>query len=164
MTISLVVAASNNNAIGKNNQLLWRLPNDLKRFKNITWGMPILMGRRTFDSIGKPLAGRKSIVLTRQKGLAQDGVVYVTGARDIEFIVNELEVKELYVIGGGEVYRSYFSIASIIYMTRVHTEIEGDTFFPEMNSKDWERTNYVDFKADEKHAFDYTFEVWKRIR
>ena len=164
MTISLVVAASTNHAIGKDNQLLWHLPNDLKRFKNITWGMPILMGRRTFDSIGKPLPGRKNIVITRQKGLVQEGVVYVTGSRDIDFIVNELEVNELYVIGGGELYRTYFNRASIIHMTRVHTEIEGDTFFPELNPKEWERTNYIDFAADEKHAFDYSFEVWKRIR
>lgn len=164
MVISLVVAASTNHAIGKNNQLLWHLPNDLKRFKNLTWGMPIVMGRRTFDSIGKPLPGRKNIVITRQKELSKEGVAFVTNKSDIDFIVNELEVNELYVIGGGELYRTYFNLASVIHMTRVHTEIEGDTFFPEMNPKEWERTHFLDCKADEKHAFDYTFEVWKRIR
>ncbi len=131
VSISLVVAAANNNAIGKDNQLLWRLPNDMKYFKNVTWGMPVVMGRKTFESLGKPLAGRKNIVLTKQAGWNKEGTVAVNNFDDALFLAREMDVKEVMVIGGGEIYRSVFEKANRIHLTRVDAEFENaDTFFP----------------------------------
>lgn len=162
MKISLVVAAANNNAIGKNNQLLWSLPNDMKHFKNVTWGMPIVMGRRTFDSFTKPLAGRKNIVLTHNPNLKIEGAITLSGMRDVEFLVKEMDVKELMVIGGGEIYKMYFPKANRIYLTRVDATPEADTFFPEINEKEWILVSRVENARDEKHAYKYSFEIWDR--
>ena len=162
MIITLVVAAALNNAIGKNNQLLWRLPNDMKYFKNVTWGMPTVMGRKTFESLGKPLAGRKNVVLTNQPDWKADGVVKVKNFDDAIFLAHEMDVKELMVIGGGEVYRSVFEKARRIHMTRVHAELEGDTFFPEINPGTWKMVSQKNYKSDEKHKYSYSFEVWER--
>jgi dihydrofolate reductase len=104
--ITLVVAAANNNAIGKENRLLWCLPNDMKYFKNVTWGMPVLMGRKTFEALGKALRGRKNMVLTKQADWKADDVVTVANIDDAIFLTKEMDVKELMVIGGGEIYRS----------------------------------------------------------
>lgn len=162
MKISLVVAAANNNVIGKDNQLLWHLPGDLKHFKNVTWGMPVIMGRRTFDSFKKALPGRKNIVLSNSKSLKINNGIIVNSMRDAELLVKEMDVKELMVIGGGEIYKLYFPKANRIYMTRVNTAMEGDTYFPAIDENDWKLVSTVHNKADEKHAFDYTFEVWER--
>ena len=162
MIISLVVAAANNNAIGKNNQLLWHLPNDMKYFKNVTWGMPVVMGRKTFESLGKPLAGRKNIVLTKQEGWKADGVVAVKDFNDALFLVKEMDVKEVMVIGGGEIYRSVFEKANRIHMTRVDAEFEADTFFPVIDPKVWKLVSRKNYQADAKHAYNYSFQVWER--
>ncbi|HRN47772.1 MAG TPA: dihydrofolate reductase [Niabella sp.] len=162
MTISLVVAISNNYAIGKDNQLMWSLPNDMKHFKNITWALPVVMGRKTFEGLKKPLPGRKNIVLSTKKGLTIDGAIVVKSLADVEFLVKEMDVKEMMVIGGGEIFELYFSKADKIYLTRVNTAMEGDTYFPEINEKEWTLTSKVENKADEKHAFDYSFETWER--
>lgn len=162
MIISLVVAAANNNAIGKNNQLLWHLPNDMKYFKNVTWGMPVVMGRKTFESLGKPLAGRKNIVLTKQAGWKNDGVVAVKSFDDALFLVREMDVKEVMVIGGGEIYRSVFDKANRIHMTRVDAEFEADTFFPAIDPEVWHLVSQKNHEADEKHKYNYSFQVWER--
>ena len=162
MIISLVVAAANNNAIGKNNQLLWHLPNDMKYFKNVTWGMPVVMGRKTFESLGKPLAGRKNIVLTKQEGWKADGVVAVKDFNDALFLVKEMDVKEVMVIGGGEIYRSVFEKANRIHMTRVDAEFEADTFVPVIDPKVWKLVSRKNYQADAKHAYNYSFQVWER--
>jgi|SRR5688572_1613469 len=162
MIISLVVAAANNNAIGKNNELLWRLPNDMKYFKNVTWGMPVVMGRKTFESLGKPLTGRKNIVLTKQAGWKADGVVPVREWDDAFFLAREMDVKEIMVIGGGEIYRSVFDKANRIHMTRVNAEFEADTFFPEIDPKIWTMISHKNYTADEKHLYDYSFQVWEK--
>ncbi len=162
MIISLVVAAANNNAIGKNNQLLWHLPNDMKYFKNVTWGMPVVMGRKTFESLGKPLAGRKNIVLTKQEGWKAEGVVAVKEFKDALFLVKEMDVKEVMVIGGGEIYRSVFDKANRIHMTRVEAEFEADTFFPVIDPKVWRLVSQKNYEADERHKYNYSFQVWER--
>ncbi len=163
MLISLIVAASTNNAIGKNNQLLWHLPNDLKFFKNTTWAMPVAMGRKTFESLGgKPLNGRLNIVITRQKDWQADGVVAVASLDDATFLVKEHQYKELFVIGGGEIYKESIKKADRIYMTRVHTEIDGDTFFPEIDTSKFNLVSNKDMPADEKHLFPYSFQLWER--
>lgn len=162
MIITLVVAAARNNAIGKNNQLLWHLPNDMRYFKNVTWGFPVLMGRKTFETLGKPLAGRKNIVLTRQGNWKADGVVTVKNLDDAIFLAREMDVKELMVIGGGEVYRSVFDRARRIHMTRVNAELGGDTFFPEIDPKTWKLVSQKNYEADARHAYGYSFQVWER--
>jgi dihydrofolate reductase len=138
MTISLVVAAGKNNAIGKEGKLPWTLPNDMKYFKNVTWGMPVIMGRKTYESLGKPLAGRKNIVITRQPGWKAEGTVAVKNIEDAMFVVKETDANEVMVIGGGEIYRSLFDKADRIYMTQNH-------------------------EADEKNAYNYSFQVWERM-
>lgn len=162
MNISLVVAASANNMIGKDNRLLWSLPNDMRHFKNVTWGMPVVMGRKTFETFKRPLPGRKNIVLSTQKDLKIDGAIVVANMRDAELLVREMDVKEMMVIGGGEIYKMYFPKANKIYMTRVDTVIEGDTTFPVIDEKNWKLVSKIENKADEKHAYDYTYELWER--
>ena len=164
MIISLVVAASENNAIGRDNKLLWHLPNDLKSFKNITWGMPVVMGRKTFESINKePLKGRLNIIITRQKNFTAKGFIVVNDLDDAAFIAQGHDYKELMVLGGGEIYKEAINIADKIYITRVHAMFEdADTFFPKLNEHEWTLTSNKDFAADEKHAYDYSFQVWKR--
>lgn len=163
MITNLVVAAAENNVIGKNNKLLWHLPNDMAFFKNTTWGMPVIMGRKTFESLGKPLKGRTNIVITGNKNFSPDKDVIVAGS--IQSAISESEktdAKECYVIGGGEVYRLSLPIAHRIYLTRVHTTIEGDTFFPSIHEKDWHLVNSTTFAADSRHQFSYSFEIWQR--
>ncbi|MCW3116823.1 MAG: dihydrofolate reductase [Chitinophagaceae bacterium] len=163
MNISLVVAAAENNAIGKNNQLLWCLPNDMKFFKNVTWGMVVVMGRKTFESLGKPLKGRKNIVITKQVDWKAEGVVAVRSLDDALFAAKEMEVKEVFVIGGGETYKLALPRANRIYLTRVHASPEGaDAFFPEFNEAAWELVSNKDYPVDEKHSYAYSFQVWAK--
>lgn len=160
--ISLVVAVAENNVIGKDNKLLWHLPNDLKFFKNTTWGMPVIMGRKTFDSMGKPLVGRRNIVITRQSGWKQEDVSVVGSLEEAIDAVRKTDALEGYIIGGGQVYEQSISLADKIYLTRVHTAIEGDTFFPSIDTEIFSLVSSLPFEADEKHAFPYTFEIWER--
>ena len=163
MIISLVVAASDNNVIGKNNQLLWHLPKDMKFFKNVTWAMPVAMGRKTFEAIGnKPLSGRKNIVITRQPGWKADGVSVVNSVDAAAALAEELNYKEIFVIGGGQIYMIAFDQANKIYMTRVHAELEGDTYFPVIEKDDWKLVSKTDNPADEKHAYAFSFQLWER--
>jgi dihydrofolate reductase len=162
MKINQVVAAAENNAIGKNNQLLWRLPNDTKFFKNTTWGMPVIMGRKTFESLGKPLAGRTNIIITRQRDWQPDGAHVVHDIKEAMTVAAQTDAKEVYVIGGGEIYHQTLPMTERIYLTRVHAEFEGDAFFPAIDEKDWDLLSRLDFSADDKHAYAYSFEVWQR--
>lgn len=161
--ISIVVACSSNNSIGKNNQLLWHLPNDLKFFKNTTWGGVVIMGRKTFESVNKPLPGRLNIVITRQKNWQAENVTTAGSLDEAIEKAKALYYKEIFIIGGGEIYREALPKTDKIYLTRVHAEMDGDTFFPEINKNDWQLISCNDFKADEKHAYDYSFEVWERV-
>jgi len=161
--ISLVVAASSNNAIGKNNQLLWHLPNDLKFFKNTTWGGVVVMGRKTFESVNKPLPGRLNIVITSNKDWAAENVITANSLEDALEKATAAHFKEIFIIGGGEIYRQSMAMANRIYLTRVHTEIDGDTFFPAINNNEWKLGSSSEFKADEKNVFDHTIEVWERV-
>jgi len=163
MIISLVVAASENNVIGKNNQLLWHLPKDMKFFKNVTWAMPVVMGRKTFESMGsKPLAGRKNIVITRKPGWKAEGVSVVNSVDAAVALATELNYKEIFIIGGGEIYMIAYDRANKIYMTRVHAELEGDTYFPVIEKDDWKLVSNVDNPADEKHAYAFSFQLWEK--
>ena len=162
MTISLVVAASENNAIGKNNQLLWHLPNDMRFFKNLTWGMAVIMGRKTYESFNKLLPGRFNIVVTRQADWKAEGSIVSSDLSEALKKAAETNCKEIFVIGGGEIYKEAIEIADKIYITRVHATFEADTFFPAIDKAKWQLTSNKDFEIDEKHKYAYSFQVWER--
>jgi dihydrofolate reductase len=161
MILNLVVAASENNVIGKDNQLLWKLPNDMTFFKNITWGLPVIMGRKTYESLGKPLKGRTNIIISRN-WKTEDDLIVCSSIQEAIKAAEETDAKQCSIIGGGEIYKQSMNIANRIYMTRVQTVIEGDTYFPEINSNEWKQTSSLSFNADEKHAYAYRFETWER--
>mgnify|MGYP006167931877 FL=1 len=159
--LGLVVAVSTNNAIGKNNQLLWHLPADLKHFKEITSGHPIIMGRKTYDSIGRALPKRRNIVITRQKDLIIPNVEVVNDlTAAIALCKDEPEV---FVIGGAEIYKHALAYTDKIYLTTVHKEYDADTFFPELNASEWKTTHQEYHNADEKNSVAYTFSTLERI-
>lgn len=159
MKISLVVAKSKNNVIGKNNQLPWHLPADLKHFKNITMGKPIVMGRKTAESIGKPLPGRRNIIISHNKNF------FATGCDIFHSIDDALKAlkseKEVMIIGGANLYAQMIEKADCIYMTVIDAEFEGDTFFPELNNK-WKLISEEKFLGDEKNKYAYWFQVWEK--
>lgn len=163
MNITLVVAASENNVIGKNNQLLWHLPKDMKFFKNITWAMPVVMGRKTFESMGsRPLSGRMNIIITRQDSWSAAGISVANSLDAAIEMAKKADYKEVFVIGGGEIYEIAFQKAAKIYITRVHTELEGDTYFPVIEKNNWKLVSNVDNPADNKHAYPFSFQLWER--
>ena len=161
MIISHLVAASENNVIGKNNQLPWHLPNDFKYFKNKTWGMPVVMGRKTYESLDKPLPGRINIVVTANLDWKRDDVITAKSIDEAIKKAAESDCKEVFIIGGGEIFKQTLGMANRLYITRVHTTIEGDVFYPEINKNIWNLISEEPQKADEKHNFDYTFQIWE---
>ena len=162
MIISFIVAASENNVIGKNNQLPWHLPNDLKYFKNTTWAMPVVMGRKTFESSEAALPGRTNIVITRQVSWKADGAIVVPDLEAALKAAADTDAKEVFIIGGGDIFRQSLPRANRIYVTRVHAVVEGDTYFVDIPEAEWKLVSELDCKADEKHAYDYSFQVWER--
>lgn len=161
-TISHVVAASLNNGIGKNGQLLWHLPNDLKFFKNTTWGMPVIMGRKTYESVSKPLPGRINIVVTRQQDWVSEGVIVVSSLEAALEEADKTNCKEWFIIGGGELYKQSMKVVNKIYLTSVKATLDADTFYPALDPEEWKMDNEENFPADDKHAFDYSFQIWTR--
>jgi len=163
MNISIVAAIGERNEIGRNNTLLCRLPADLKHFKELTTGHTVVMGRKTFESLPKgALPNRKNIVLTRHnKDLSFDNCLIYTSFS--ELLDNEKDNNEMFIIGGGEIYRQALPLANKLYLTKIHAEFsDADTFFPEIEYSEWEEIGREDFKADEKNPYDYTFLVYKR--
>jgi len=160
MIISIIVAASENNVIGMNNDLVWNLPIDMKFFKDTTRGHHVLMGRKNYESIPeeyRPLPNRTNIVVTRKDIPSKNNVFFVHEIdRGIE-IAKENGEEELFIIGGGEIYKQTLKIADKLYLTRVHAEFEGDTFFPEVDENQWQEVSRKLIKADERHKFDFTF-------
>lgn len=155
MIVSIVVAISENNAIGKDNQLIWHLPADLKHFKEITSGHSIIMGRKTYDSIGKALPNRRNIVITRNESLK---IPNVELCNSLEAALSLCENEdEVFVIGGAEIFEQACSLAEKIYLTRVHANYEADTFFPQIDAAKWTETAVEHHLADAKNAVDYTF-------
>ena len=162
MITSIIVAASENNVIGKDNRLPWHLPADLKYFKNTTWAMPIIMGRRTFESIGKPLPGRHNVVITRNKDYKAEGTTVVSNLGDAVKAAESNDVNELFIIGGAELFNSTIDQAQRIYLTRVHVKIDGDVFFPELDMENWKLVSEKHMDADEKNEFALSFQVWEK--
>jgi len=153
-----VVATDEHGGIGKDNQLLWHLPNDLKHFKSITSGFPILMGRKTFESIGRVLPNRLNLILSRQN-LQIDGATVVSSLDEALGVASS---EKVFLIGGGEIYRALLPFCSAIECTRVHASFEADTFFPEILNSEWELVSCEKHFKDERHAFDYTFERYEK--
>ena len=166
MISSLVVAVAENRVIGRNNQLPWRIPEDLKFFKRATMGKPIIMGRRTYESIGKPLPGRTNIVVTRSADYEAEGVKVVNSLTKAMMLSKEVGeeqwVGEVAIIGGAEIFRESLDFADRIYLTEVHAEVEGDVYFPEYDKSAWEEVSRQDFKAEGDNPYDYSFVVLQR--
>lgn len=161
VVVSLVVAVSANNGIGKNNQLLWHLPADLKHFKEITSGHTIIMGRKTYASIGKPLPNRRNIVITRNTNLSLEGAEVVNSiAAAISLCTSE---KEAFIIGGADIYGQSLALCNKIYLTIVHQEFEADAFFPNLNTNEWKEIFAEKHQPDEKNSLAYTFSILERI-
>lgn len=162
MKISLIVAMSSNRAIGLNNQMPWHLSADLKRFKQITMGHPIIMGRKTFDAIGKPLPGRTNIIVSRNPAYKPEGCIVVDS---VEAAINHAcrLSDEVFVIGGSTLYEATLPMANTLYITQINQDFEGDTFFPEFNRINWVEVEREDMIDDAKVGFSYSFLKLKKI-
>lgn len=159
--LSLLVAVAENGVIGRQNDLPWRLPDDLKRFKALSLGKPVIMGRRTYESIGRPLPQRANIVVSRQPGLAIEGCI-VVGSLD-EALAAAREAPEILVIGGAEIFREALPRANRIYLTRVHADVEGDVHFPALAPDQWRELDVEHHPADERHAHAFSFILLERV-
>lgn len=157
MILSLIVAVGKNNEIGKNNRMLAHMPADLKHFKEVTSGHTVIMGRKTFESLPKgPLPNRKNIVISRNKDLEIDGAL-VYSSLDYA-LIKVMDEEEVFIIGGAEIYKQVLPDADKLYLTKIHTEFpEADTFFPEINYREWRIVSQESFPADDKNPFAYTF-------
>jgi dihydrofolate reductase len=158
--LSIIAAVAKNQVIGKNNQLVWHLPADMRFFKNTTMGHTLIMGRKTFESFGKPLPGRKSIVITRQKNCHYEGVRVVHSLDDA--IKAAPQCEEVFIVGGAEIYRMAMPLCKKMYLTAVHHEFEGDTFFPAVDFSQWQLLSDEKHPADEKHAYPFSIRVYER--
>ncbi len=161
MLISLIVAMDKRGLIGRDNDLPWRLSADLKHFKKITMGKPIIMGRRTHESIGRPLPGRRNIVITSQSGYQSEGCDVV--ASPDEALNLSAGSEEVMIMGGASLYRAFLPMAQRLYITRVEATLAGDTYFPEWSPEAWACQERETFAADDKNEYDYSFEVFERV-
>jgi dihydrofolate reductase len=161
--ISIIVAVSENNVIGKDNSLIWNLPLDMKFFKEKTMGHCIITGRKNYESIPekyRPLPNRTNIIVTRKKDYIAQGALIsdsIPNALTKAYMHSEMETDEIFIIGGGEIYKECIKFADRMYITKVHANFEGDTFFPEIDFSVWKETSKTSHKADDKHKYDFTF-------
>jgi dihydrofolate reductase len=153
-----IAAAAENNALGKDNQLVWHLPDDFKRFKQLTTGHHIILGRKTFESFPKPLPNRTHVIITRNKNYTAEGCIIVNSIEEALKIVPKNE--DAFIIGGAEIYKQSIHLSNKIELTRVHTTCEADAFFPEINPQEWQLINEEFHPKDEKHQFDFTFQTF----
>jgi dihydrofolate reductase len=163
MKLSLMAALSTNNVIGRNNQVPWRLSTDLKRLKSMTMGHHVIMGRKTYDSVGTPLPGRTNVVITRQENYAPAGVTVVHSLEDAVHAAERGGDGEAFVLGGAEIYAQAMHRADRMYLTRVHADVDGDTFFPDFDDvSEWTLTDAEHFEADEKNEYPFSFLTYDR--
>lgn len=158
--LTIIAAVAKNNALGKNNQLIWHLPADLKRFKQITNGHHIIMGRKTFESLGKALPNRTTIIITRNPNYIVKGCIVVNSLTDA--ITAAKSDKNPFILGGAEIYRQAIELADQLDLTLIHHEFIADTFFPLIDKSIWKETSRKDFKADEQNKYDYSFVKYQR--
>lgn len=159
--ITLIAAAAENNALGKDNQLVWHLPIDFKRFKEITSGHYIIMGRKTFESFPKPLPNRTHVIITRQKNYTVENCIVVNSIE--EAIAACPKEEDIYIIGGAEIYKQSIPFAEKIELTRVHANFDADAFFPEIDLNEWKITFEEPHLKDDKHNFDFTFQTFVKV-
>lgn len=160
--VTIVVAIGKNRGIGSNNQMLWHLPKDLKHFKEITSGHPVIMGRKTFESIGKPLPNRTNIVISRKSDWFEEGVLIVGSIKEAVKFAKKID-EDIFIIGGGNIYTQTMDMTDKIELTTVDAHIEADTFFPEIDGKIWKRVSQACYEKDEKNPYDFCFETYERI-
>jgi len=158
--ITIIAAIAENNALGKDNQLIWHLPADLKRFKKVTSNHHVIMGRKTYESLGKPLPNRTNIIITRNGNFKAEGCLIVNSLQ--QAIEASKEDENPYILGGAEIYTQAIKIADKLDLTFVHHHFEADVFFPEIDKKIWKETSREDFKADEKNKYDFSFVTYIR--
>ncbi|UOE40589.1 dihydrofolate reductase [Chryseobacterium suipulveris] len=159
--ITLVVAMGLNREIGIDNQLPWHLPKDLKHFKEITSGHPIIMGRKTYESIGKPLPNRTNIVVSRKTDWFEEGILIVGSLKEALKFAQKID-KDIFIIGGGNIFEQTMEIADKLEVTEIKTTIDADTFFPKIDEKIWQKTNETCHEKDEKNNFDFCFQTFER--
>jgi dihydrofolate reductase len=161
--ITIIAAIAKNNALGKDNDLIWRLPADLKRFKKVTSGHHILMGRNTFESIGKPLPNRTSVIITRNNTYFKEGCLIANSIEEAIELAKEEE--HVFIIGGAQIYQQAIErdLVDQLDITLVHQEFEADVFFPDIDKKIWKEVSREDFKADEKNKYDFSFISYQKI-
>jgi dihydrofolate reductase len=159
--VAIIVAADEQGGIGRGGGLPWHLPEDLRRFKALTMGKPMVMGRRTWDSIGRPLPGRRSLVVSRQPGFALDGAEVFDSLAGA--LAATAAAPETCVIGGAEIYRQALPMAEVVHLTRVHGTVQADTFFPLLDAAEWEEVAREDRPADDRHAYPYSFLTLHRV-
>lgn len=160
--MTIVVAMGSNNEIGKENQLLWHLPKDLKHFKDLTSGHPIVMGRKTYESIGKPLPNRTNIVVSRKKDWFEEGILIVGSLKEALKFAKKID-ENFYVLGGGNIYEQTIDLADRLEVTEVKATLDADTFFPKINPKVWKKVNEECHEKDEKNSYDFCFQTFERI-
>jgi dihydrofolate reductase len=159
LLVSMIVAAAENGTIGKDGDMPWRLPADLKNFKRITLGHTIIMGRKTWDSINRVLPGRQTVIVTRQVGYRVDGAIVVGSLEEALTATDDVSP---FVVGGAEIYRLALPLVQKIYLTQVHAEIKGDTFLPEIDFSQWKKLESTRYSADAKNSHDFSFVVWEK--
>lgn len=152
-----------NREIGVDNQLPWHLPKDLKHFKEITYGHPIIMGRKTYESIGKPLPNRTNIVISRKKDWFEEGILIVGSIKEAIKFGQKID-EDIFIIGGGNIFEQTMDIADKLEVTEIKTNIEADTFFPKIDPKIWTKTDEVCHEKDEKNNFDFCFQTFQRAK
>lgn len=162
MKISMIAAMAHDRVIGKDNQMPWHLPADLAHFKRVTLGKPVLMGRKTFESIGRPLPGRRNLVISRNPGYQAEGIEVVGSVEAALALLAGSSVEELMVIGGGHLYAEMLPSADCLYLTQIDLAVEGDTRFPAFDDGQWQRIECESHPADEKNPHPYSFETWQR--
>ncbi|KAA9349935.1 MULTISPECIES: dihydrofolate reductase [Larkinella] len=162
MLISLIAAVAENGVIGQDNDLVWRLPDDFRYFKQTTSHHPILMGRKTFESLGKPLLNRLNVVITRNPDYRPDGVVVVDSLEKAMDEARKTGIDEAFVIGGAEIYRQAIDSADRLYLTEVKASFEGDATFPDFDKSHWQEISRRHHATDERHAVAFDFVVWER--
>ncbi|HYC87888.1 MAG TPA: dihydrofolate reductase [Thermoanaerobaculia bacterium] len=164
MKLSLMAALSTNNVIGRDNEVPWRLSTDLKRLKAMTMGHHVIMGRKTYESVGKPLPGRTNVVITRQEGYAPEGVTVVHSLEEAVRVAARAGEEEAFLLGGAQIYAQAMHRADRMYLTRVHAEVEGDTWFPDFDDvSEWRLTDAEHFDADEKNEYPFSFLTYERV-
>ncbi len=164
MVISQIVAASENNVIGKNNSLPWHMPNDMEYFKRVTMGHYVITGRKNYESEGNALPGRTNIVITREKNYSLDDAIVAHSLDEALSIPEKSNEDEVFIIGGGKIYEISLSLTDRIYLTRIHAVIKGDVYFPKIDPDKWEVISEKRYSGDANHAYDYTFYVYERIK